>query len=35
MNFKYKCVSVFKEFVLTLKGGHREVSIDLKKRMLT
>lgn len=33
MNFKYKCVNVFKEFVLTLRGGHWEVSLDHKKEV--
>lgn len=33
MIFKYKCVNVFKEFVLTLRGGHWEVSLDHKKEV--
>lgn len=34
MNFKYKCVNVFKEFVLILRGGYWEVSFDYKKEIV-
>lgn len=34
MNFKYKCVNVFKEFVLILRGGYWEVSFDYKKEVV-